>query len=114
MLLYMLLNGIAPLKEDFNNFNDLDGIKKIYLYLNGYNPNFKYNYFIGDYISLAILYLLALSVSLYAAYLSFNCKSNISVDNMFIKICLAIIAFLLGPIYLLWYFIINYLGKGCS
>jgi len=115
MLLFIINDFIKNnIYEKFTSFNEIDGIKKMYLYTNGYNARFNYNYNFKDYIILALYYLIALAISIYAAYLSFSCSWNGAIDNIFLKICLALIAFLLGPIYLIWYFFINYLGGLCT
>lgn len=49
-----------------------------------------------------------LSVS--AAYLSFTCKNQTGQASQYI---FAILAFLLGPIYLIYYFFVNFLSGQC-
>lgn len=104
------------LVEKFNNQDEnskYNAIETIYLYLNGYNPEYLYRWTIIDNIYMAILYIATLLISVGAAYLSFSCKWGGFVNNIFIRIVFAISAFMLGPIYLLYYLIFNYFGKLC-
>jgi hypothetical protein len=106
------------LLEPFNNANATqenkpDGIKSLYLYLNGYNASYYYNWKITDYLILAVMYIAALLISCAAAYLCFSCTWKGSVTNVYIRILNAFIAFMLGPIYIIWYFLVNYLGGLC-
>lgn len=103
------------LVENFNNQEDTyySPIQVIYLYMNGYNPNYLYRWTLLDNIYIAILYIITFLISAGAAYLSFSCKWGGMVNNLFIRIVFAFAAFMLGPIYLIYYFIFNYLGKLC-
>ena len=104
------------LVENFNNNEDninYRPIEVIYLYINGYNPEYLYRWTILDNIYIAILYIITFLISAGAAYLSFSCKWGGMVNNLFIRIVFAFAAFMLGPIYLIYYFIFNYLGKLC-
>jgi len=102
--------------ENFNNQEEetkYSHIEVIYLYMSGYNPNYLYRWTILDNIYIAILYIITFIISVGAAYLSFSCKWGGMVNNIFIRIVFAFAAFMLGPIYLIYYFIFNYLGKLC-
>lgn len=107
----LLLNNIQQ-REDFET-KEPDGVKVLYLYIFGYSPRYYYKFRIIDYIILAIFYLTAILMSLYSAYLSFSCTWKGTVSNVFLRGFSAIFAFMLGPLYLIWYFFINYLGKMC-
>jgi len=52
-----------------------------------------------------------LLLSAYAAYLSFECSKQTGQTS---KILFSLLAFLLGPIYLIYYFFTNYLTGGCK
>jgi len=102
--------------ENFNNQEEetkYSPIEVIYLYMSGYNPNYLYRWTILDNIYIAIIYIITFIISVGAAYLSFSCKWGGMVNNIFIRIVFAFSAFMLGPIYLIYYFIFNYLGKLC-
>ena len=103
------------LVENFNNQEDIkySPIEIIYLHANGYNPEYLYRWTIIDNIYIAIRYIITFLISVGAAYLSFSCKWGGMVNNLFIRIVFAFAAFMLGPIYLIYYFIFNYLGKLC-
>jgi hypothetical protein len=45
--------------------------------------------------------------------LSFKCTWGGTIKNIVLRVLFAFIAFLLGPIYLIWYFFVNYLGNLC-
>jgi len=113
----ILLNLLYNKIENFTNEEkkDTDVVKSIYLYTNGYNPNSEYNDMNAvDIFFIAFIYLLFLIISFYAAYLSLSCTWNGRVENIFIRFVFALCAFSLGPIYLLWYLIVNYLFGFCS
>lgn len=113
MLLSLYLqNLIYPNNESFSN-EEPDGVKVIYLYLFGYSPRYFYKFTMIDYIFLAVFYMMALAISVYSAYLSYMCTWKGLVSNQFLRIFSAIFAFMLGPIYLVWYLLVNYLGKMC-
>ena len=104
------------LVEKFNNQDEnskYNSMETIYLYLNGYNPEYLYRWTIIDNIFIAVLYIITLLISVGAAYLSFSCKWGGIANNIFIRILFAFAAFMLGPIYLLYYLIFNYFGKLC-
>ena len=98
---------------DQNNLVKYDIISAIYLLLLGYNANYYYRWGVMDNICIVLLYILTLSISVFAAYLSFTCNWKGLVNNLVIKLLLALFAFMLGPFYLVWFFLVNYLGKMC-
>ena len=104
------------LVEKFNNQDEnskYNSMETIYLYLNGYNPEYLYRCTVIDNMFIAVLYIITLLISVGAAYLSFSCKWGGMVNNIIIRILFAFAAFMLGPIYLLYYLIFNYFGKLC-
>lgn len=114
MLILPLLQSIGNSLETFENeFIEPDGIKSLYLYMIGYNAKYYYNWKVTDYIALAIFYIIAFIVSLWSAYLSFTCTWKGSAKNIFIRVVTAFFAFMLGPIYLIYYFFINNLFELC-
>lgn len=116
ILLNMLYNGFN-INEKFSNEEkkDNDIGKGIYLYLRDYNPTLEYkDLTISDIFLIALIWLISLIISFYAAYLSISCTWNGLIENMFLRFIFALCAFLLGPIYLLWYFIVNWLFRGCN
>jgi len=111
-------------KEGFNNDNNRnddeengvlkhDIISALYLVMLGYNANYYYRWGIMDNICIVLLYILTLIISIFAAYLSFNCNWKIIDNNIFIKLLFALLAFIMGPFYLIWFFFVNYLGNLC-
>ena len=98
---------------DQNNLVKYDIISALYLLLLGYNANYYYKWGVIDNICIVLLYILTLSISVFAAYLSFTCNWKGLVNNLVIKLLLALFAFMLGPFYLVWFFLVNYLGKMC-
>ena len=90
-----------------------DIISAIYLIMRGYNANYYYRWGVMDNIVIVLLYILTLLISLYAAYLSFSCTWKGLIDNIIIRLLFAFVAFMFGPFYLIWYFLVNYLGKLC-
>jgi len=56
--------------------------------------------------------LLEVLISVYAAYLSFSCSNQQT--GTFSQILFTLLAFLLGPFYLIYYFFTNYLTGGCK
>jgi len=118
MLLLISLTNLLNKKEKFSNLNEKkeeDGIKNLYLYIRNYKPELTYDELhFEDFVLISLMYLLSFTISIYSAYLSFSCTWNGAIDNIFLRILMAIIAFILGPIYLIWYFIINYLFGGCT
>lgn len=90
-----------------------DIISAIYLIMRGYNANYYYRWGVMDNIVIVLLYILTFIISLYAAYLSFSCTWKGLVDNIIIRLLFAFVAFMFGPFYLIWYFLVNYLGKLC-
>ena len=100
-------------EREQNNVVKYDIISALYLLLLGYNANYYYKWGIMDNICIVLLYILTLSISVFAAYLSFTCNWKGLVNNMVIKLLFALLAFMLGPFYLVWFFLVNYLGKMC-
>ena len=90
-----------------------DIISAIYLIMRGYNANYYYRWGVMDNIVIVLLYILTFIISVYAAYLSFSCTWKGLVDNIIIRLLFAFVAFMFGPFYLIWYFLVNYLGKLC-
>jgi hypothetical protein len=111
--------------ESFDNYyainNDIDEnkivkydiISALYLRMLGYNSNYYYRWGIIDNIYIVLLYILTFLISILAAYLSFTCNWKGMINSIFIKLLFAFVAFMLGPIYLIWFFLVNYLGKFC-
>jgi hypothetical protein len=100
-------------EREQNNVVKYDIISALYLLLLGYNANYYYKWGVMDNICIVLLYILTLSISVFAAYLSFTCNWKGLVNNMVIKLLFALLAFMLGPFYLVWFFLVNYLGKMC-
>lgn len=90
-----------------------NSIETLYLYINGYNPEYTYRWTTLDNIYVAMLYIFTLLIALVSAFLSFSCKWGGTVDNMIVRLIFAFFAFMLGPLYLIYYFIFNYLGNMC-
>jgi len=111
--------------NDYNNVYDKNGeiiendglkydiISAIYLLMRGYNANYYYRWGIIDHICIVLLYILTLLISVFAAYLSFSCTWKGMIDNIMARLLFAFIAFMLGPFYLVWYLLVNYLGGLC-
>jgi hypothetical protein len=121
-LLPLITNNQKKVKEGFNSDRDereqnnvvkYDIISALYLLLLGYNANYYYKWGVMDNICIVLLYILTLSISVFAAYLSFTCNWKGLVNNLVIKLLFALLAFMLGPFYLVWFFLVNYLGKMC-
>ena len=121
-LLPLITNNQKKVKEGFNSDREVidqnnlvkyDIISALYLLLLGYNANYYYKWGVIDNICIVLLYILTLSISVFAAYLSFTCNWKGLVNNLVIKLLLALFAFMLGPFYLVWFFLVNYLGKMC-
>lgn len=112
-----LLQSIHTQNNTLEKFNSdepqYDGIKSFYLLMNGYNANYYYRWQVTDYIVLALFYLIAFLISAGAAYLSYSCTWGGTMRNQFLRVVTAFFAFMLGPIYLIWYFFVNYLGGLC-
>ena len=124
-----ILNGQEYMTEmfhtEYNNEYDKNGnlvelnvvkydiISALYLLMRGYNANYYYRWGIMDYICVVLLYILTFFISIYAAYLSFSCTWKGIFTNIVARLVFGFIAFMLGPFYLLWYFLVNYLGKMC-
>jgi len=100
-------------EREQNNVVKYDIISALYLLLLGYNANYYYKWGIMDNICIVLLYILTLLISVFAAYLSFTCNWKGLVNNLVIKLLFALLAFMLGPFYLVWFFLVNYLGKMC-
>jgi hypothetical protein len=115
MILALYLNKLLASTEKFENEeNTLDGIKSLYLYFIGYNAKFYYNFTVIDYVLLAILYIITFLISAGAAYLSFTCTWNGIVTNIYLRLFTAVFAFMLGPIYMIWYLLVNHIGQLCK
>jgi hypothetical protein len=111
--------------EGFNNYyainNDIDKndvvkydiISALYLRMLGYNSNYYYRWSIIDNIYIVLLHIVTFLISIFAAYLSFTCNWKGMINNILIKLLFAFFAFMLGPFYLVWFFLVNYLGKMC-
>ena len=104
--------------EKYNNYEngfnfENKPLEKIYLMINGYNPEYMYNWKVIDKIYVFFIYVIAFCISCASAYLSFNCNWNGFNNNVIIKALFSFISFMLGPIYLIYYFIFNYIGKMC-
>ena len=99
--------------DEENEVVKYDIISALYLIMLGYNANYYYRWGIMDNICIVLLYILTLIISIFSAYLSYNCNWKVIDDNIFIKLLFALIAFLLGPLYLIWFFFVNYLGNLC-
>ena len=121
-LLPLITNNQKKVKEGFNSDHEVidqnnlvkyDIISALYLLLLGYNANYYYKWGVIDNICIVLLYILTLSISVFAAYLSFTCNWKGLVNNLVIKLLFALFAFMLGPFYLVWFFLVNYLGKMC-
>ena len=98
---------------DKNDVVKYDIISALYLRMLGYNSNYYYRWGIIDNIYIVLLYILTFLISVFAAYLSFSCTWKGMIDSIIIKLLFAFCAFMLGPFYLVWFFLVNYLGKLC-
>ena len=101
-----------------NGSNGSDGVKydiisAMYLIMRGYNANYYYKWTVMDNVCIVLLYIVTFMISALAAYLSFSCTWKGLVDNIFVRLLFAFVAFLLGPFYLVWYILVNYLGNLC-
>lgn len=61
---------------------------------------------------LVISLMIDLIIGIYAAYLSYNCSWD-GKESEFTKVIFSIFAFLMGLLYLIYYFLVNYLGRRC-
>jgi len=125
ILLPLIASNLYKENERFaNNYtttNDVmenDGVKydvisALYLLMLGYNANYYYKWGIIDNICIALLYILTFLISIFSAYLSFTCDWKGLFNDLIIRLLFAFSAFMLGPFYLVWFFLINYLGKMC-
>jgi hypothetical protein len=125
ILLPLIASNLYKESERFaNNYtttNDVmenDGVKHdvisaLYLLMLGYNANYYYRWGIIDNICIALLYILTFLISIFSAYLSFTCDWKGLFNDFTIRLLFAFSAFMLGPFYLVWFFLINYLGKMC-
>lgn len=62
-------------------------------------------------IELLVAQILSIILSLYAGYLAYSCSSQTGDTSRFM---FTIIAFMLGPFYLIYYFFANYLAGTCK
>jgi len=99
--------------EQYENEKEIEPIRILYLYMAGYNPNYYYEWSMADNIILAILYFITFLISVFSAYLSYSCTWSGAIKNKIFRILFGFIAFMLGPIYLIWYFIVNFFGGLC-
>jgi hypothetical protein len=111
-------NGYNNIYEKNGEVIETDGVKydiisALYLIMRGYNANYYYRWGIIDNICIVLLYILTLLISIFAAYLSFSCTWKGLVDNIIVRLLFAFVAFMLGPFYLVWYLLVNYLGNLC-
>jgi len=96
-----------------NQKKKVEPIRIIYLYMAGYNPNYYYKWSMVDHIILAILYFITFLISVGSAYLSYSCTWSGNMKNPLFRLIFALLAFMLGPVYLVWYFFANYMGGLC-
>ena len=116
-----LYNESERFANNYNTTNDVmenDGVKHdvisaLYLLMLGYNANYYYRWGIIDNICIVLLYILTFLISIFSAYLSFTCDWKGLFNDITIRLLFAFSAFMLGPFYLVWFFLINYLGKMC-
>jgi len=99
--------------EKYENHKELEPIRILYLYMAGYNPEYYYKWSIADNIVLAILYFITFLISVASAYLSYSCTWNGAMSNPMFRVIFAFVAFMLGPVYLIWYFFVNFVGGLC-
>jgi len=100
--------------EKYENKKELEPIRIVYLYMAGYNPEYYYKWSMADNIMLAILYFITFLISVGSAYLSYSCTWSGAMNDTYIRVIFAFIAFMLGPVYLLWYFFTNLIGGLCK
>jgi hypothetical protein len=117
-MLILLIPFLKYFEKKIENFQSKDDtsyspIEKLYLYMSGYSPDYFYRWTEIDYVYVAIIYIMTFLISAAAAYLAFSCTWKGFVTNKIIRAFFAVCAFMLGPIYLVWYFIVNYLGDMC-
>ena len=102
---------------NLNSYDEQDfsytTIEKIYMILWGYKADYYYRWELIDKIFVAILYIATFLISASAAYLSYKCTWGGTIQNIALRVLFAFLAFMLGPIYLIWYFFVNYLGNLC-
>ena len=91
----LISTEIAKKFKLFESFSDSDLDSEINEYMN--------IYFI-------IWFILNILISVYAAYLSYNCKSQ---SGHLSQILFSIGAFIFGFLYLIYYFFVNYLSGQC-
>jgi hypothetical protein len=111
-------NNLYDKNGDIIESNGSDGVKydiisALYLIMRGYNANYYYRWTVMDNVCIVLLYIVTFMISALAAYLSFSCTWKGLVDNIFVRLLFAFVAFLLGPFYLIWYILVNYLGNLC-
>ena len=111
-------NNLYDKNVDIIDSNGNDGVKydiisALYLIMRGYNANYYYRWTVMDNVCIVLLYIVTFMISALAAYLSFSCTWKGLVDNIFVRLLFAFVAFLLGPFYLIWYILVNYLGNLC-
>jgi hypothetical protein len=111
-------NGYNNLYDKNGELIETEGVKydiisALYLIMRGYNANYYYRWTVMDNVCIVLLYIVTFLISALAAYLSFSCTWKGLVDNILVRLLFALVAFLLGPFYLIWYLLVNYLGNLC-
>jgi hypothetical protein len=111
-------NGYNNLYDKNGELIETEGVKydiisAMYLIMRGYNANYYYRWTVMDNVCIVLLYIVTFLISALAAYLSFSCTWKGLVDNILVRLLFALVAFLLGPFYLIWYLLVNYLGNLC-
>jgi ABC-type uncharacterized transport system permease subunit len=59
---------------------------------------------LGENVMTAIQFVLSMTISLYAAYLSWNCNAS---EHPVFRIMFSIVAFMFGVLYIVWYALFN-------
>ena len=106
----LILNTIEKFTSDDVSHSP---IQIVYLNMLGFNSNYYYKWTLFDNICLIVLYIATFIISAISAYLSYSCNWSNMEDIIILKLVFAFIAFMLGPIYLIYYYFMNYLGKLC-
>jgi apolipoprotein N-acyltransferase len=61
----------------------------------------------------SVAFIFSLMVGIFCIYLSWTCNTSLNAETP-LKIMYAFFAWLFGIFYLMFYFVANYLGTGCS